>query len=102
MLALTDTAAHAIESILSTPAIPDGAGVRISAAPGTEAEAAEAGRLNVAIAQEPEEGDRVIDERGARVFVGDRVARYLEDKLLDAQVAGDQVSFLIGAQAQTG
>ena len=100
MLALTDTATEAIEGILRAPAIPDGAGVRIAAAPATDAAAPEASELNITVATAPGESDQVIEEQGARVFVDEPVANYLDDKLLDARISEQQVSFLIGEQAQ--
>jgi Fe-S cluster assembly iron-binding protein IscA len=97
MLALTDNASLAIEGILSAPAIPDGAGVRIAPPPGVDAETT--AEFQVTVAGSPGESDQVIDEAGARVFVDEAVADVLDDKLLDASVVEDQVHFLLGAQA---
>jgi Fe-S cluster assembly iron-binding protein IscA len=95
MLALTDNANRAIEGILSAPSIPDGAGVRIAAA---ASDTGEAPPLQAAVADVPAETDRVIAERGARVFVDAAVVDYLDDKLLDADIGDDGVSFAIGQQ----
>ena len=40
----------------------------------------------MAAAATPEEGDQVVDEKGARVFVDSGVAALLDDKVLDARV----------------
>jgi iron-sulfur cluster assembly protein len=100
VLALTENATEAIEGILSAPTIPDGAGIRIAPAPRTEAAGAEGSDLNVTVATAPSESDQVVDQQGARVFVDEPLTEYLDDKLLDARVSGDQVSFLIGQQGR--
>jgi hypothetical protein len=41
----------------------------------------------------------VIDDGGARVFVDGTAAEFLDDKLLDASVVGEEVQFAIGVQA---
>jgi Fe-S cluster assembly iron-binding protein IscA len=97
MLALTDEATEAIEGLLSNPGMPEGAGVRIaSSAPATDGGASTG--LEVALATEPDNGDEVIEEAGARVFLEDTVAELLDDKLLDVDRSGDQVRFSLGTQ----
>lgn len=93
MLAITDSATDAIRGIVSAPEHPDGAGLRISAPPG-----AEEGMLEVAVAAVPAESDEVVGEEGARVFLEEQAASMLDDKLLDAQVDGQRVGFLIRDQ----
>jgi iron-sulfur cluster assembly protein len=100
VLALTENATEAIEAILSAPAIPDGAGVRIAPAPQREATGSEVVDLKVTVATAPAESDQVVDHEGARVFVDEPLTEHLDDKLLDAQVSGEQVSFLIGKQGR--
>jgi len=97
MLALTDNASTAIEGILSSSEIPDGAGVRI--APPDGEDAGSAVQLQVTVTGGPAATDQVIDEAGARVFVDESLAELLDDKLLDAGVVEDQVHFMLGAQA---
>ena len=96
MLALTDNASLAIEGILSSETIPDGAGIRI-ASPPADADSS-AGQLEVTIAGSPADTDQVIDCDGGRVFVEDAVAPLLEDKLLDADIVEDQIHFVLGTQ----
>jgi len=99
MLALTDEATKAIEGILDAPAVPEGAGLRIAAPEGADA-APDAGNLQVSVVAAPAEGDQVIAEQGARVFVDNPVVPFLDDKFLDAQINGEQISFMIGTQGQ--
>ncbi len=96
MLALTDNASTAIEGILSSSEIPDGAGIRI--APPEGEDPGSAAQLEVTVTGGPAETDQVIDEAGARVFVDESLAALLDDKLLDAGVVEEQVHFMLGAQ----
>jgi iron-sulfur cluster assembly protein len=98
VLALTDNATDAIEGILSALAIPDGAGVRIASESSDAAVEPDETDLSVTVAAAPAETDQVIDEQGARVFVDQPVADYLDDKLLDARIIEEQVSFVVGEQ----
>jgi Fe-S cluster assembly iron-binding protein IscA len=79
MLAVTDNAVAVIRDLTGPPNAPDGAGLRIAADQS-------AGSLTLSLAPEPEEGDRVLDASGARVFLDAGAAQLLEDKALDAAV----------------
>ncbi len=94
MLAITDTAAEAIRGIVSAPELPDGAGLRIATQPGT----GEAASLEVTVAETPADTDQVLDEEGARVFVEADAIALLDDKLLDAQIEGSRVGFMLSEQ----
>jgi iron-sulfur cluster assembly protein len=96
MLALSETAVDAIGGILNTPGLPAGSGLRIAMAPSDGA--APAGDLELTVAAVPADGDSVIEELGARVFVQDVIADALEDKLLDANISDEQVSFALAEQ----
>ena len=98
MLALTENATEAISGILSGPHIPDEAGLRIAASPSSDGAGPIGGVLDVTLTEAPAESDQVIDERGARVFVDEPVAADLDDKVLDATVSEQQVTFSIGEQ----
>lgn len=91
MLALTHDAADAIETILTAPGMPEGAGIRIAPAPATDGR----GTLEVTIASSPDADDKVIEESGARVFVQESVVEYLDGKTLDAQVDDERVGFTL-------
>ena len=96
MLAMTDTAAEAIRGIVAAPGVPDGAGLRITQAiPGPDHAP---GALEVTIAELPQDADQVVDEEGARVFLDPAVIEQLDDKLLDAQLDGTRVGFLLTEQ----
>lgn len=94
MLAITQTAAEAIRGIVSAPELPDGAGLRISTQPG----AGDSATLEVSVAATPAETDQVVDEQGARVFVEAAAVPLLDDKLLDAQIDGSRVGFMLSDQ----
>jgi len=97
VLTLTPDATEAIEQILEAPGTPEGAGIRIALlAPATNSGSPAPGALQVTVAGEPEVGDEVIDEAGARVFVQDAVAPLLDEKQLDADVVEEQVRFSLG------
>jgi Fe-S cluster assembly iron-binding protein IscA len=94
VLTLTDTAAEAIRGIVAAPELPDGAGLRIA----TQAGSGEVSALEVSVAETPAETDQVVDESGARVFVEADAVPLLDDKLLDAQIDGTRVGFMLSEQ----
>ncbi|HXE46030.1 MAG TPA: HesB/YadR/YfhF-family protein [Conexibacter sp.] len=94
MLAITDTAAEAIRGIVAAPEVPDGAGLRIATQTGT----GDAATLEVSVAETPADTDQVVDEEGARVFVDADAVPLLDDKLLDAQIDGTRVGFMLMEQ----
>ena len=92
MLAITENAAEAIQTIMaSSPEAPEGGGLRIAARP----EAAEPERLELTIAAVPAEDDEVIEEHGAHVYLDQEAASYLGDKVLDARVEGNRLGFAV-------
>lgn len=95
MLTLTETAADVVKQLTETEAPSPEAGLRIS----TQAEGEEGPGLLLAAAVAPEDGDQVLAEAGARVFLDESAAVMLEDKILDAQVGPDgAVQFAVGQQ----
>ena len=94
MLVLTDNATAVIRALGDRPELPDGAGLRI-----TSADEPEAQGLRVMPATNPDVGDEVMENAGARVFLDPGAALVLEDKILDARVEEDgAVQFLGGNQ----
>jgi Fe-S cluster assembly iron-binding protein IscA len=92
VLTLTDNATSAIRTLTAQPEAPDGCGLRIASDPA-------AGGLTLAVAQSPQDGDQVIDNSGARVFVDEQAAMMLDDKALDAAVdEGGRVQFAVAPQ----
>jgi iron-sulfur cluster assembly protein len=79
MLTVTDNAVAAIRSLTDQPEVPDGTGLRIATDP-------TAGSLQLSLSPEPHEGDQVVDNSGARLFLDSDAALLLNDKALDASV----------------
>ncbi|MGH3029365.1 MAG: HesB/IscA family protein [Gaiellaceae bacterium] len=95
MLTLTSNAAEAVKTIAeASPELPNDSGLRIQAEPTGEGQVS----FELAMVESPDEGDQVIEEAGARVFVEPEAALILEDKILDATVAGDRVQFGLSEQ----
>jgi Fe-S cluster assembly iron-binding protein IscA len=88
---MTETAASEIRNLIAQPEVPDDGGVRIASNP--------EGALTLALAGAPIEGDAVVEEQGARVFVEPLASQLLDDKELDAGVDPQgKVQFTIGQQ----
>jgi iron-sulfur cluster assembly protein len=87
MLTITSDAAEVIRAVLSSPEVPDAAGFRISTAPQSLNGSGPA--IALELAPQPREGDAVLEEDGAQVFVAPGAAAALSDKLLDAEVEPD-------------
>jgi Fe-S cluster assembly iron-binding protein IscA len=79
VLTLTDRAAETIRALTTQPGYPAGTGLRMSLQGGDE------GKLALSL-EGPQPDDAVIDEAGARVFVGPDVVGVVEESELDAQV----------------
>lgn len=94
MLAVSDSAAQAIEAILEHQQAPAGSGLRI----GVTSHNGDAAQLGVGLAAGPEENDQVVEHQGAQVFVGEEVSEILDDKLLDAEQDGEQIAFTMREQ----
>jgi iron-sulfur cluster assembly protein len=100
MLTLTQDATEAIEQILESPEVPDGAGIRIAAGgPSTNGASADAGTLQITVVTGPGGEDEVIEDAGARVFVDETLATFLADKTLDVVVQDQQVQFSLETQS---
>jgi iron-sulfur cluster assembly protein len=78
VLTLTDNAATEIRNLVAHPDVPDEGGVRIAS--NTD------GALTLAIAAGPADGDEVVEDAGARVFLESDAGSMLDDKTLDAGV----------------
>ncbi|GAA4370380.1 iron-sulfur cluster biosynthesis family protein [Agromyces bauzanensis] len=83
MLTLTDNASTAVRDIVERSGGTGGAGLRI------DADDAESTDFAVAIVPTPLEHDTVVEQDGARVYLGENAAWALDDKLLDARVSED-------------
>jgi iron-sulfur cluster assembly protein len=89
MLTITSNAAEAIRTIVESSDVPEQGGIRISIAQQNGAQAS----LELTISPAPMEGDEVLEEKGAHVFLDEMAVVALEDKSLDAEIEGDQISF---------
>ena len=101
MLALTPTAAEVVDSIVSQQELPATAGLRIPRAAGDAASAgAESQRARrLSVGEQPEAGDALV--QGTQVYVEPgETAELLEDKVLDAEIEGNEVRFSIAQQAE--
>jgi iron-sulfur cluster assembly protein len=85
MLTLTSEAVRAVLDLVVAQDPAAGAGLRISAGPPSAFEQA----WNYAVVREPREGDVVIENGAARVFVDPDAAKQLERAVLDAHVDED-------------
>ena len=87
MLAISPAASEAIQDHVAASDLPPSAGMRISRHPQGQ------GTFELSLAPEAGEAEAVVEEEGATIFVDEEVAPLLEDKTLDAQIHGDQVTF---------
>ena len=95
MLTLTPTAAEAVRQLVASSPVDDEGGLRISAGETTP----EGTALQLDLVDNPDTADQAVDEEGAHVFLEPGVAEFLEDKVLDAQLAEGRVSFAVRDQA---
>lgn len=94
MLTLTENAVAVIRDITDQEDVPEGAGLRIAADPAE-------GALTLSLAESPIDGDEVVDDSGARLFLDAEAAVLLNDKALDAAVKPDGgVQFALGEQTE--
>lgn len=98
MLAITETAAQAINSLITASQMPEGAGLRIAPQQEAPSEA-----LELSVAPAPGEEDTVVEGGGATVFLEPTAAQVLDDKVLDVQRVmeedEEQYRFAIAPQA---
>lgn len=93
MLVLTNSATAVVRSIAERRELSDDAGLRVTGA--TEGP----GSFSISAVSEPEDGDQIIEQDGARVFLDPGAAIALDDKVLDAHVnTSGNVEFLLGVQ----
>jgi iron-sulfur cluster assembly protein len=92
VLTLTPTAAEVVRTLVEQSQAPESGGLRIAAA---TAPAGESIELELALVEEPEALDETVEQEGATVYLDPEAAELLDDKLLDAQVAEDHVTFML-------
>lgn len=93
MLTLTENASTIVKNITHQPQAPETAGLRITSDDATQT-------FEVTAAPTPHPGDQVVEQDGATVYLDERAAELLEDKVLDAAVDPEgRVEFALGPQA---
>ena len=93
MLVLSDQAVEVIRGLVGESDVGPNGGLRISGS-GSNGETA----LDFQLAEEPEEGDEVLREGGAVVFLDETAATVLADKTLDVHAHGDHFHFSLDEQ----
>lgn len=88
MLRLTDNAKAAITGITSQSGLPQTGGVRLALT-------RDADEVEMTLSPQPENGDQVIDEDGARVFVEDAASPLLAEHTLDAETGPEGLGFAL-------
>ena len=91
MLTLTPTAADVVRNLVEQSPDPESGGLRIAAS----ADTGEGFSLELSLVGEPEALDETVEQEGATVYLDPNAAALLDDKLLDAQVAEDHVTFVL-------
>ena len=97
MLAVTEAAAEAISALTAQGGIQQEGGLRFAMQASSDSQAA----LALSVAPAPAEGDQVVTANdSAHVFLEERAADYLSDKVLDVQPDDEgQLSFAVLEQA---
>jgi iron-sulfur cluster assembly protein len=90
VLTLTPTAAEVVRTLVDQSSTPESGGLRIAAEDSPQGVA-----LELTLVGEPEALDETIEQSGATVYLDPEAAQLLDDKLLDAQVADDHVTFVL-------
>lgn len=98
MVLMTEQAVEVIRSIVADSEIGPKGGLRISGANEGNGDAA----LEFELAPEPRDGDKVVSEGGAVVFLDTAAAAVLADKTLDVHAHGDHFHFSLDEQGGTG
>ncbi|MCX4474124.1 Iron-sulfur cluster biosynthesis [Micromonospora sp. MW-13] len=79
MLTMTDNAVLVIRDLTVQEDVAQDGGLRIAAD-------ADAGSLTIELVPEPAQGDQVVDNQGARIFLDSDAAELLSDTSVDASV----------------
>ena len=96
MLALTQGAADAVETIVAQQETADGAVLRITTRMDSDNGAGPHRELEMALVTEPQEDDVVVD--GIPIAVEPRTLEFLDDKILDAEIQDGDVRFSLYLQ----
>ena len=97
MLVLTDQAVEAIRGICEESELGPNGGLRISGSGSGNGDS----ELEFELAPEAREGDQVVREGGAVVYLDEAAATALDDMRLDVHAHGDHFHFSLDEQAET-
>jgi Fe-S cluster assembly iron-binding protein IscA len=95
VLSIAPSAAAAINALVSSRGLPDTAGLRLVLAEDDSRQP----RLEVHISEAPDEGDQVVVEQSAHVFVDARIVDDVDDRTLEATISDDDVLFRLAGSA---
>ncbi|WNM40827.1 iron-sulfur cluster biosynthesis family protein [Micromonospora halotolerans] len=84
MLTMTDNAVMVIRDLANQQDVAEEGGLRIAAD-------TDAGSLSIELVEQPAQGDKVIDDQGARIFLDADAAELLNDTSVDATVDDEGV-----------
>ncbi|MGH2954104.1 MAG: HesB/YadR/YfhF-family protein [Solirubrobacterales bacterium] len=91
MLAITQTAAHAVDELVSQPGLPDEAGLRIAVATVTQNGGGPSSDLELTVVPAPEPDDEELAEHS--IYLESGIDAYLDGMVLDAELEGNEVRF---------
>jgi iron-sulfur cluster assembly protein len=95
VLTITHEAAEAIDAVVhSATNASDTAGLRIARAVTADGQQG----LELSVADAPVSDDAVLEAEGTPVYLDSEAAAMLDDKVLDAEVDGERVGFLLREQ----
>lgn len=94
MLTLTENAKTAVQTLTTQAGLPDEGGLRIAES------VTEAGGFDLTLVSGPQQGDHVIDEDGARVFLEALTSDALSDQRLDAPPSTSGTGFRLAPQEE--
>jgi Fe-S cluster assembly iron-binding protein IscA len=98
MLTVTENAASVIDNLIAARRMPTAAGVRITREDAGSSDGdPPRSTLHLRLVQAPRSGDYILSD--ARVFLEPDAAAVLDDKLLDAELAGAEVRFDLKQQS---
>lgn len=84
MLTMTDNAVLVIRDLAAQQDVAEAGGLRIAAD-------TDAGSLSIELVEQPIQGDQVVDNQGARIFLDADAAELLHDTAVDAEVDDEGV-----------
>jgi Fe-S cluster assembly iron-binding protein IscA len=91
MLTLTQEAANAVEQIISQPEVPEGAVLRFEAGEDRGNGSGPRRELHVELVDSPDPQDVLAED--VAISVEPKTVGYLDDKVIDAEIDGNQVEF---------